>query len=94
MYLEVIRGVKDFINNLIIYGFYEEKVYLRKKVGYRIREFCEEFLGIDFIQIYFVRLMEFNVIVDIICDMFGIISIEEQLVGIIVGDIKENFFFF
>lgn len=94
MYLEVIRGVKDFINNLIIYGFYEEKVYLRKKVGYRICEFCEEFLGIDFIQIYFVRLMEFNVIVDIICDMFGIISIEEQLVGINVGDFEENIFIF
>lgn len=90
MHLEAIRGVKDFTNNLITYGSYEEKVHLRKKVGYRIRELCEESLGTDPIQIHSVRLMEPNVTVDTICDMFGTISTEEQSVGTIAGDTKEN----
>nr|XP_022323471.1 E3 ubiquitin-protein ligase TRIM56-like isoform X2 [Crassostrea virginica] len=81
MHLEAIRGVKDFTNNLITYGSYEEKVHLRKKVGYRIRELCEESLGTDPIEIPSVTLMEPNVTVDTICDMFGTIATGDEPVA-------------
>ena len=71
MHLEAIKGVKDFTNNLITYGSYEEKVHLRKKVGYRIRELCEEPLDDDPIEITEVCLTEPSVTVETICDMFG-----------------------
>ncbi|XP_048773898.2 E3 ubiquitin-protein ligase TRIM56-like isoform X3 [Ostrea edulis] len=80
MHLEAIKGVKDFTENLITYGSYEEKVLLRKKVGYRIRELCEESLGTDPIEILSVKLVEPNVTGDSICDMFGTIQTGEQSV--------------
>ncbi|XP_062610375.1 E3 ubiquitin-protein ligase TRIM56-like isoform X2 [Saccostrea cucullata] len=78
MHLEAIKGVKDFTENLLTYGSYEEKVHLRKKVGYRIRELCEESLGTEPIEIHSVRLMEPNVTGDTICDMFGTIETGNQ----------------
>ncbi|KAK3087556.1 hypothetical protein FSP39_007511 [Pinctada imbricata] len=71
MHLEAIKGVKDFTSNLITYGSYEEKVLMRRKVGYRIRELCEEPLDSEEVEIKEVILSEPCVTVETICDMFG-----------------------
>jgi len=71
MHLEAIRGVKDFTDNLLNYGSYEEKVFMRKKVGFRIRELCEEPLLEETTPLLNLKLTEPNVTVETICDMYG-----------------------
>lgn len=74
MHLEAIKGVKDFTENLISYGSYEEKVFMRKKVGYRVRELCEEELSTEPLDLEIPTLSEPHVTVETICDMFGNLS--------------------
>lgn len=74
MHLKSINGVAEFTENLISYGSYEEKVFLRKKVGYRIRELCEETLATDEVETLTIKLTKPNVTVETICDMFGELS--------------------
>ncbi|XP_076092183.1 E3 ubiquitin-protein ligase TRIM56-like isoform X2 [Mytilus galloprovincialis] len=74
MHLKSINGVKEFTENLLSYGSYEEKVFLRKKVGYRIRELCEETLGTDEVETLTIKLTKPNVTVETICNLFGELS--------------------
>lgn len=70
-HLSAIKGVQDFTETLRNYGTYEEKVYMRKKVGFRIRELCEEPLLPETKEIQDLKLTEPHVTVETICDMFG-----------------------
>lgn len=71
MHLAAIDGVNDFTEKLVSYGSFEEKVLMRKKVGKRVRELCEEPLLTDPLEPVNVKLNEPNVAVESICSMFG-----------------------
>ena len=71
MHLAAIDGVNDFTEKLISYGSFEEKVLMRKKVGKRVRELCEEPLLTEPLGPIKVKLHEPNVAVEAICNMFG-----------------------
>ncbi|XP_021340644.1 E3 ubiquitin-protein ligase TRIM56-like isoform X1 [Mizuhopecten yessoensis] len=70
-HLSAIKGVRDFTETLKNYGTYEEKVFMRKKVGFRIRELCEEPLLPETKEIQDLKLTEPHATVETICDMFG-----------------------
>lgn len=71
MHLAAIDGVSDFTEKLLTYGSFEEKVLMRKKVGKRVRELCEEPLITDSMDPQRVNLKEPNVAIEKICNMFG-----------------------
>lgn len=74
MHLAAIDGVNDFTEKLISYGSFEEKVLMRKKIGKRVRELCEEPLLTESLEPVKIKLNEPNVAVDTICNMFGELS--------------------
>lgn len=71
MHLAAIDGINDFTEKLISYGSFEEKVLMRKKVGKRVRELCEEPLLTDPLEPVHVNLSEPNVAVETVCNLFG-----------------------
>lgn len=71
MHLAAIDGVTDFTEKLLSYGSFEEKVLMRKKVGKRVRELCEEPLLTDNMDPQKLTLRESNVAIETICNMFG-----------------------
>lgn len=71
MHLAAIDGVTDFTEKLLTYGSFEEKVLMRKKVGKRVRELCEEPLLTNSMEIQKVTLTEPNVHIETVCNMFG-----------------------
>ena len=71
MHLAAIDGVNDFTEKLMSYGSCEEKVLMRKKVGKRVRELCEEPLLTDPMTPPNVALTEPNVAIPAVCNMFG-----------------------
>ena len=78
MHLAAIDGVRDFTDNLMCYGTYEEKVFMRKKVGFRIRELCEEPVQPEALDIMNLKLSKPHVTVETICNMFGELRDENQ----------------
>lgn len=71
MHLAAIDGVTDFSEKLLTYGSCEEKVLMRKKVGKRVRELCEEPLLTETMDPPKIALSEPNVAIQTVCNMFG-----------------------
>ena len=71
MHLAAIDGVSDFSEKLLTYGSCEEKVLMRKRVGKRVRELCEEPLMTEPMDPTKVYLNEPNVAIPTVCNMFG-----------------------
>ncbi|XP_045201042.2 tripartite motif-containing protein 2-like isoform X3 [Mercenaria mercenaria] len=78
MHLAAIDGVSDFTEKLLSYGSFEEKVLMRKKVGKRVRELCEEPLLTDSMTPQRVKLTEPNVAIETVCNMFGELKTIEE----------------
>lgn len=81
MHLAAIDGVNDFSEKLLTYGSCEEKVLMRKKVGKRVRELCEEQLLTNPIEPPKVQLKEPNVAIQTVCNMFGELKDPEEKVS-------------
>ena len=86
MHLAMIDGVTDFTEKLLTYGSYEEKVLMRKKVGKRVRELCEEPLLTDTLEPREINLSEPNVAIETVCNMFGELSKEINAESEVTGE--------
>lgn len=86
MHLAAIDGVNDFTEKLLSYGSFEEKVLMRKKVGKRVRELCEEPLMLESMEPEKISLREPNVAIETICNMFGELSTNNASVETEVED--------
>ncbi|XP_052789842.1 E3 ubiquitin-protein ligase TRIM56-like isoform X2 [Mya arenaria] len=94
MHLAAIDGVNDFTEKLMTYGSCEEKVLMRKKVGKRVRELCEEPLLTDQLSPPNVTLTEPNVAIPTVCNMFGelkdpdITKIDNDIVDVVTDQVN------
>ncbi|CAL1538696.1 unnamed protein product [Lymnaea stagnalis] len=70
-HIESIKAVTDLTEKLLAFGSDEEKVSMRRKIGRRVRELCEEDLPSKQVQLTKCVLSEPTVTADTICEMFG-----------------------
>ncbi|XP_059151484.1 E3 ubiquitin-protein ligase TRIM56-like isoform X2 [Physella acuta] len=69
--IESIKAVTELTDKLLTFGSEEEKVSMRRKIGRRVRELCEEELPMRTFKLVKRTLNEPNVTVDMVCEMFG-----------------------
>ncbi|KAH9503378.1 hypothetical protein Btru_072873 [Bulinus truncatus] len=70
-HLAAIAVVTDLTEKLLVFGSDEEKVSMRRKIGGRVRELCEDRLPSKQVQLTSCVLAEPTVTVETICEMFG-----------------------
>ncbi|KAH3791864.1 tripartite motif-containing protein 2-like isoform X2 [Dreissena polymorpha] len=88
MHLAAIDGISDFTEKLMTYGSCEEKVLMRKKVGKRVRELCEEPLLTDSMNPPSLNLTEPNVAIQAVCNMFGELKDPDQQVHVVTDQVN------
>ncbi|GFN73522.1 tripartite motif-containing protein 56 [Plakobranchus ocellatus] len=72
-----IEAATDFTEKLLTFGSEEEKVSMRRKIGRRVRELCEEALPSKRVQLTSCVLSEPDVMPDTICGMFGELKVTD-----------------
>ncbi|GFR62430.1 tripartite motif-containing protein 56 [Elysia marginata] len=73
-----IEAATDFTEKLLTFGSEEEKVSMRRKIGRRVRELCEEALPSKRVYLTSSTLSEPDVMPETICAMFGELKVSER----------------
>ena len=74
-----IEAATDFTEKLLTFGSEEEKVSMRRKIGRRVRELCEEALPSKRVHLTSSTLSEPDVMPETICAMFGELRANDSL---------------
>ena len=74
-----IEAATEFTEKLLTFGSEDEKVSMRRKIGRRVRELCEEALPSKRVQLTISVLSEPDVMPETICAMFGELKVSDSL---------------